>query len=322
MSEGKLKPTSSTPLVPCADILPAPLEDRNADTILRTSDGIDIRVYRAVLSLTSNVFSQMFQRAQAAGEAEIPVIPVQESAPILVRLFSLFYPGMVPVVLTGLEPIREIFDVAFLKYEMLSLARSSKRDLRARIHASPVAVYALACRYAWKDVAAEAAKASLSLSLHEFDSAPPAGLQYTTADSYHALLQYFHECRTAAKRATDSLEWLAWSPKLPWFNCSEAPNVCPNSAETWDLADYLEAQMTQWFIAYLKSAGEALWDRPGARLDTAELLDGPIKAMSGCPMCSRTGFKELIKFARETLPEKVAEEVDAIEVKLNFSECT
>ncbi|KAK7012966.1 hypothetical protein R3P38DRAFT_2547565, partial [Favolaschia claudopus] len=55
-----------------------------ADTILRSSDGIDFHVWRVILSSASPFFKDMFSLPQdTSSEAGTPVIPVAENSQLL-----------------------------------------------------------------------------------------------------------------------------------------------------------------------------------------------------------------------------------------------
>ncbi|KAJ7678647.1 hypothetical protein B0H17DRAFT_944343 [Mycena rosella] len=149
----------------------SPFDDISADVILRSSDGIDFRVYRVVLSLASPFFKQMFSLPQPVTEPEVPNITVTESALVLDRALRFWYPGAEPVAGETLDEFRDTLEAVILKYDMQFLIPNAKKHLRKHIDQDPLAVYAIACCHRWKDVALEAAKASLRLPLRHFESA-------------------------------------------------------------------------------------------------------------------------------------------------------
>ncbi|KAJ6632316.1 hypothetical protein B0H10DRAFT_11862 [Mycena sp. CBHHK59/15] len=308
------KPAESNPSV---FVPQPPFDDLGADVILRSSDGVDFHVYRVVLSLASPVFRDMFKLPQPKDDPRVPIVSMWESALVLDRMLRFCYPGAEPVVDT-LDQLREILEVALLKYDMQFIVPFGKRYLQAYILLDPVAVFAIACRHEWKDVALQAAKKSLRIPLRAFRIAPPVHLKYITADRYHTLLQYHAECGKVAKAATSSLKWMAYSDELPWLTCNQDPEVCPDDTGIWDLADLLGGKITSWFKAYLRNVGEVLAAAPTARLDGPDLLGAPIKEMVECPFCRQNGFQQLMNFANVTLKSKIAVEVDSVELQLNF----
>ncbi|KAJ7076993.1 hypothetical protein B0H15DRAFT_862761 [Mycena belliarum] len=317
MSDGSPRGLTPPPVPP---LLPqAPFDDPSADVILRTSDGMDLRVHRLACiarlqaDVPSPVFRQMFQLPQPQCEPDVPIVSMTESALVLDRLLRFFYPGTEPTAPDDLEQLREILDVALRKYDMASLAVLGRHYLRLHIGLSPVGVYAIACRYEWKDVALEAAKESLKYRLRIFGTTPPVQLQHITADRYHSLLDYHAQCSQVTRAATSSLTWLTYSGDRICFTCSQGPRP-----KHLLLADGAAAWSTQWFADYLQNAGGVLGKTPAAKLDSTSLLDGPLRNLAKCSVCSTNGFQQLMDFARDTLPEQIALRIDAVELKLNF----
>lgn len=140
----------------------APFDDAAADTVLRTSDGVDFYVYRIILSLGSPFFRSMFSlkqpespSASATASQGQPVIDVQESSGTLDKLLRLCYPIPDPVI----QSIGEVGDVleAALKYEMEQPTALMKNLLRTGSADQPLQAYVVACRLSMEEEAAAAA---------------------------------------------------------------------------------------------------------------------------------------------------------------------
>lgn len=83
-----------------------PFSKPDADVILRSSNGVEFRVHRAILSKASPVFESMFTlpqpsvassnpstyRAQPTTPVELPVVDMSDSSEVLERLLRLCYP--------------------------------------------------------------------------------------------------------------------------------------------------------------------------------------------------------------------------------------
>lgn len=96
---------------------PRPLDDIGADTILRSSDGVDFRVYRVVLSLASPIFKDMFRLLQPASEPGVPVIPLAESSHTIDSFLRFFHPGGEPAAFfETLEQLAQMIEMAVSKY--------------------------------------------------------------------------------------------------------------------------------------------------------------------------------------------------------------
>ncbi|KAJ6562630.1 hypothetical protein B0H19DRAFT_101052 [Mycena capillaripes] len=134
-----------------------------ADAILRSSDGMDFYVHRAILSLVSPVFETMFSLPQAESSPAVPTIDLQEGSATLDRALRFFYPAAQPNVDT-LEELQEVIEF-LMKYDMQSVVPMVKKHLEKYHSSRPLAVYAIALRHRWKDVAVAAAKESLKHNL-------------------------------------------------------------------------------------------------------------------------------------------------------------
>ncbi|KAG9001405.1 hypothetical protein FRB90_011633, partial [Tulasnella sp. 427] len=83
---------------------PAPFHaEGKGDVILRSSNGVNYKVLRAILALASPVFDDMFeipQGSNAPDSTEVPIIDVSESSQVLHSMLKLFYPTPI-VTITG-----------------------------------------------------------------------------------------------------------------------------------------------------------------------------------------------------------------------------
>ncbi|KAJ7836204.1 hypothetical protein B0H13DRAFT_2107369 [Mycena leptocephala] len=300
MSETTITDPSSSCFTPSP-----PFDNTSADVILRSSDGIDFHVHRLVLSLASSVFKDMFTFPQPNSEPAVPTVPVSESAVVLDMALRFWYPGAEPPVVQTLDELRQTLEALVMKYDMQFVVPVAKKELRAYLENDPVAVFAIACRLEWEDIALEAARESLRLPLRSFDSARPGQLKYMTADTYHTLLQYHSECAKVAASATSSLQWATYLD-IPGSECSN-----------WTDPTVTMAPLTAWFASYLNGATDVLSTAPSARLDSTELLALPITKMGSCSSCRVDGFFGLMKFLT-TLKTKIAGDIEAVELKLDF----
>ncbi|KAF7369608.1 BTB domain-containing protein [Mycena venus] len=113
-----LPPPSSLPADTVSVIVPtSPFHSPDTDVILRSSAGADFRSYRAVLSMVSPVFRDMFTLPQHTSASALPVVEVSETAAVLDRALRFFRPGAQPAVPTLNEP-REILSILFQKYDI------------------------------------------------------------------------------------------------------------------------------------------------------------------------------------------------------------
>ncbi|KAJ7784954.1 hypothetical protein DFH07DRAFT_872906 [Mycena maculata] len=196
MSQPILDDDASTPIfVPAYPFVNAP----GADFILRSSNGVDFAVHRAILSLVSPVLETTLSVPQPKGTPVIPVMDMEEDAVLLDQILRFFYPTSQPTVIT-LEELRRIIDILLQKYEMEGIIPTIKQQLEKYVVADPITVFSVACKHGWKDVAMAAAKASLKHPLRAVDAEAPPVLASITALAYHNLLHYHSRCAAAAQR--------------------------------------------------------------------------------------------------------------------------
>ncbi|KAJ7307639.1 hypothetical protein DFH08DRAFT_1088616 [Mycena albidolilacea] len=297
----------------------APFDDPGADVILRSSDGTDFHVYRVVLSLASPFFKEMFGLPQPPFEPEVPTLPMAESAVVLDRMLRFWYPGAQPIAIPTLDELRDTFESLIVRYDMQFIVPFAKRQLREYVQEHPVAVFAIACRHEWKDLAREAAKSSLSVPIHDVcDSPRPSHLNDMTADTYHSLLRYHSRCARVARVPTSTLEWINRSDETPGANCTERGDYsCPFDDRTWDYANAPGRPLVGWFAGHLKRLNTTLANSPLVRLDSPEVLTLAIKQMAACPFCKTNGFERLAKFT-VALKAKIDRDIDSVELELNF----
>ncbi|KAI0321898.1 hypothetical protein OF83DRAFT_1033272, partial [Amylostereum chailletii] len=198
----------------------APFDDADADIIVRSSDGVDFRLYKAILIKASHAFRDMFAAQphpppnldpgldsthSSPTRDGLPVIPLPEDAHALTLLFTLLYPVPNAELSTTAE-VRALLH-ALDKYCVEPHAfTTAAQILLAAASQTPELAYALACRYRLPDVAKAAAKLTLRkptglCALSEADAANLSGLQY------HRLVQYQNACITAALHAIKTFLW-------------------------------------------------------------------------------------------------------------------
>ena len=76
-------------------LVDAPFDDTRADVILRSSDGVDFRVFRIILSLASPIFADMFSIPQPAARefhAGPQVVTLSEDSKALDLVLRHLYP--------------------------------------------------------------------------------------------------------------------------------------------------------------------------------------------------------------------------------------
>ncbi|KAJ7348319.1 hypothetical protein DFH08DRAFT_743779 [Mycena albidolilacea] len=272
-----------------------------ADTILRSSDGADFYVHHAILSLVSPVFETMFSLPQAESSPTVPNIDLQEGSATLDRVLRFFYPAAQPNVAT-LEELQDVIEV-LMKYDMQCVIPMAKQHLEKYHSSRPLAVYAIACRYRWKDVAVAAARESLNHALRArlLADAPP-DLEGVTAVAYHNLLQYHFRCGEAARSTTAQLRWFSWPTTLDYCRCNKTPVM---------FADDSYRQAPVWFSQYLTGVCDVLTVIPGSNVRETGTFYTTLW-QNKCDRCCQFNF---INFVTSQLPAQLKVEIDEIELR-------
>ncbi|TRM57909.1 hypothetical protein BD626DRAFT_204951 [Schizophyllum amplum] len=205
----------------------APFDDEAADVVLRSSDGVDFRVYKVLLSLVSSFFRDMLalphvgQRASDAGDhadcGGRPIIDVEEDANGVEKLLRWCDPRCTPPTLESWEDVQSTTQLS-IKYDAPTIYRRVSECLRhsSFVHQYPIQVYVVAVRANNIQLARAAAREASCLGIATW--AACSELAYIPASEFQRLLRY-HLARSA--RAVEIVEkWAksgAWAPRF-WIH--------------------------------------------------------------------------------------------------------
>ncbi|KAJ7913443.1 hypothetical protein B0H13DRAFT_1873876 [Mycena leptocephala] len=298
---------------PPSFVVQAPFDAPSADAILSSSDGVDFRTHRIVLSLLSPFFGDMFKLPQPPGDTSIPRLPMAESAVVLDRVLKFCYPGAQSVV-DSIDQLRETLEISLIKYDIQGIVPLAKKYLEGYIETHTVAVFAIACLHEWKDLATDAAKISLKLPLRSFTK-PTPGLEYIAANRYHSLLQYHAACSAACTTTTKVIRWITAPPQQVWFTCT---NCSTNRDYSWYLSDGELWPVRDWLLSYMKAARKAFKLCPLARLDDLKSMSGAVEGFANCSTCRQKGFSQLQSFVADTFGPKIVSVIDTVKLDLAF----
>ncbi|OCH91503.1 hypothetical protein OBBRIDRAFT_753088 [Obba rivulosa] len=151
-----------------AATLSHPFTKASADVILRSCDGINFRIHRAILSEVSPVFEGMFSLPQpetpAARLGGLPIVPMAEAGTTLDSLLRLCYPMPDPEFKRPCD-LAAVLQAA-QKYDVDYVTEKLRRVLRDQfLSASPLEVYAVASQFNLEQEAILAARQSLHCQL-------------------------------------------------------------------------------------------------------------------------------------------------------------
>ncbi|KAJ7580268.1 hypothetical protein C8J56DRAFT_962698 [Mycena floridula] len=317
-----------------------PFDDPKADIILRTSDGVDFRVYKLLLSLVSPVFKDMFEIPQPTGtdgsgekqiNNEVQVVELPETSRVMKHLLSWCDPRAIPSTTAAELTLKDICDTleAVDKYEMESLGGRALSGLKFHITDHPLSVYAIACSHQDLDASGSeiARQAAKELLKHEipFTSGDVDALNDLSATNLQRLYQYHVTCGVKAQSLTR--DW-SWSNEVqfdgPWANrCQyKVSSQCScGKDKTYTTRVHISNtsfHVADWWVEYMSAAGMALRFKPCRETILFERFDTDFLQKRGPCTCTST-----IRF-RSMLAEfnaKLAAEVDKVvdQVSLNIS---
>ncbi|KAJ7604692.1 hypothetical protein DFH06DRAFT_274985 [Mycena polygramma] len=274
----------------------------DADAILRSRDGADFYIVRAILSLVSPVFATMFRLPQPDPPLGIPVVDMEENAVTLDKVLRFIYPGTEPIVVS-LDDLRCIIELVIAKYDMQCEVPKSKQYLERYCSSDYLGVYAVAFKYGWKDVAMAAAKESLKHPIRTVVGPAPQALEGMTAIAYHNLIHYHYLCGQAAQKTTVDL---TWTP--PPFNlgCKKPP--CFPRASTVAPITFQNARywVPGWFPLQINRIGRVLVEAPGFNIRGIEPYDVGL-ANGQCTRCH--SVDKFRKWATVELPARLEAEI-------------
>ncbi|KZP24505.1 hypothetical protein FIBSPDRAFT_424238 [Athelia psychrophila] len=280
-----------------------PFDDPKADAILRSSDNVDFRCYKILLSLASTFFEGMFSLPQPLVEGNdakkngLHVIPMEERALVLETILRLCYPSSLrhpPII--ELNDIKSLFDAA-RKYIM----EEAEEVIRSRLVSAlflekkPWRVFGIACVLRLASEARIAAAATLKfdvVTLEEVDYFPELE-DMSAADALH-LQRYQKDCRKATQAITHDVG--SHLAGYKWFACKMPYSVCPFA----DIPGSRRGAAKWWVDSYLVPCQRDLQKRPiGKTVMAKELVVAALLAAASqkCDNCKMTSLAELEAFA-------------------------
>ncbi|KAG8974446.1 hypothetical protein FRC05_007245 [Tulasnella sp. 425] len=187
------------------------------DCIIRTPDGTEFKVFKAILAMASPIFRDMFDMpAVASKEAEnghsenetsLPVIPVQEDVETLQALLQILYP-ITPPLIHSMMLARNLVtacDKYFIDFAKVKLYVRGILSHEESLTKEPVACYALA----WK-LGLEQEAIVASRHLHSLDMTDSVAAKTIVSQSGDlAALLALWDLRIRTDKALDALLALA-----------------------------------------------------------------------------------------------------------------
>ena len=278
----------------------APFDHAKADIILRSSDGVDFRVFKLFLSLASPFFETLFdipQPVEENGDQEIKdglaVVPVTEDSKTLDALLCFCYPCTL-VDDPDIEVFKDAIDVleAARKYSLDTIEKKARQAIANPkiLEAEPLRCFAIAHRGRLPEETLLAARYTLTQPLI------PSWFQeieLITATDLLSLLTYHQRCGDAVYALRLDLSWITSHygslEACSWLSgrYRDYNNNC-GCATISDTAKYtLFGVSQQWWEDFMEETFTTLRDKPCKETVkvSAEKTVQAVKARN-CPACS------------------------------------
>ncbi|RDX54026.1 hypothetical protein OH76DRAFT_1057744 [Lentinus brumalis] len=194
----------------------APFDRSDADFIMRTSDGVEFRVHRLILSMASSVFEGMFSIPKPSAllsDPNIPDISIPEDSETIDLYLRICYPLIDPEVPTLLL-LRKVVTAGF-KYDAPMVVHAMKRELRQPrfMDKDPLHVFVIACLWEWEEEAKVAAEnvalAGIMVGLF------PELLDEISAGAYYRLQKLGRTRRRSKNKASEPRHSVNFNGILP-----------------------------------------------------------------------------------------------------------
>lgn len=258
--------------------VPAPFEDPKADIVLKTSDGVEIRSYKVLLSLASPVFETMLALPQSAEGPSPPIVEFQDDSKKLIAALRWIDHRVMPSLeasdLLGALLIADKYEMTYtlprVHKALMELLKSGTTDEYV------FRTFGIAYKLRSEDLLQRAARCTLSIPVQnrplvqEFELIP--------ATAAHQLTNYYNTCR---KRVKDDLDSVAPTAPMLKLVRQRAPGNCREKGERvspW--ASYL-VRLTTTYDSWAPLHGKSILEHGPALEKHIE------KCATCCPLLER-----------------------------------
>ncbi|TFY52018.1 hypothetical protein EVJ58_g10248 [Rhodofomes roseus] len=279
---------------------PFPFNSPHADVILRSSDGMNFRVRKAILAEASPFFETMFslptgteQSTEKTDAPDLPVVPMPEDSTAVVGLLRFCYPAGRQLQEMTLDDIVGLLPAA-RKYTMDRMVEYVTPLLQRFVATSSLRVYCLAIRFQLgEDLTRAAARGFLDHPIQVAYS-HITELDYISGAAYARLLDYHNRCSFHVQQlfvryytGIDS----AWDGRC-WHQCKfESKTNCTyRSFEN-------SQRVTVWFSDLMVRCRNLAKDRPSSREFSLQSTIAKALVEAGkCTFCGPRAWGDLQVF--------------------------
>lgn len=236
-----------------------PFNDDEADIILRSSDGVDLYVSKAILAKALPVFAELCGGPHPPKEladegdyvGESPVMSMAESYGDLQAVLRSCYPAC-PIYVHGLDGVAALL-LGAEKYDIERAKREGTEQLSnlAKPEAQPFGAYVVAARFGLSNIMRSISKQSVLSSTFDKEMAKIkqedcAFLRLADSRILHALWNFHWDCRLRVEKLTEVGGWIDGKSGKGWLLMwnFEPMRCCRESREmVWLHLGYDEDEM-------------------------------------------------------------------------------
>ncbi|KAI0675375.1 hypothetical protein C8Q78DRAFT_540381 [Trametes maxima] len=302
----------------------------DADVIFRSCDGVDFRLHKVILRLTSPVFRDMFSLPDEPTQGDAPqTVDISESSETLENLLSFCYPMENPDFMQ-LSRLLSVLGAA-KKYDITFIIKPLMSNLKKFLPSEPLRLYAIAYAMEDGDLARAAAKRLLDVPSFYNPPDPPSELELIPALALCAVGAYRAKCVEAARAAFLDYDWIGRGIRVSrkgnadtssawvWLACAS----CTGSGETFTVANPATGHRgtirpRAWWQKYADAVALELLLRPLGSVATLSCMTRPaIEAALQCKTCAPKAAVELTEYS-EAMAKRIDEATSKIEIELPF----
>ncbi|TFK22757.1 hypothetical protein FA15DRAFT_546270, partial [Coprinopsis marcescibilis] len=173
-------------------------ETTDGDIILQSSDKVQFRVFKNILSLVSPFFHNMFTLPSQADQPQVQVVECTEDGRVLQVILQCCYPPVASSAGMAAPKIKELdLDLtwrcleATIKFELETVQPRFEQQFGDLCYEQPLACFAISTIRGWKEHAKKTADLLLQIAI-PFGS-PVKELDGLAAFDFHRLISY-HIC--------------------------------------------------------------------------------------------------------------------------------
>ncbi|KAI0944300.1 hypothetical protein AcW1_002045 [Taiwanofungus camphoratus] len=194
-----------------------PFDHPSADVIVRSSDNVDFRVFKLILTLASEVLAQTMSLALETGvmsDDGLPLVILPEDSQTLYKILQFCYPMGDPDVEDLNNTLTHNVLQAATKYKLKRAVNFMKTKWVDELEARPLRAYFIAMRYEWDQEAREAASRLVYTSNDVYTSA----MDDVPASTYRRLLDYRQRCRAVIYNMRSTFDFIPDGYQYHWSN--------------------------------------------------------------------------------------------------------